>query len=44
MVHHILMRDTLDQLVVERLNGKREPQDLIMDEISKRKAKARCAA
>lgn len=38
-VHNIIARDTVDELVIERNETKREVQDILMDAMKRRKAK-----
>ena len=35
-IHHIVARDTVDELVLERLAGKRSVQDLLLDAMKRR--------
>lgn len=38
-IHNIIARDTVDELVIERVNTKREVQDILMAAMSRRKAR-----
>jgi len=40
-IHRIIMRDTVDELVLERLESKREVQDILMAAMKRRKTDGR---
>ena len=38
-IHNIIARGTVDEMVIERVNSKREVQDILLDAMRRRKEK-----